>query len=543
MNRILLFCCLFNLCYPFSIAAQIDNPMPDKIRPSGLLYQLEEVFTIQKSAVETPLARINMLRESPDNSNRLFVIDLNGFLWQIDQEEQQLFLAIKQYFNRFIDAPGKGTGFGAFAFHPGFKKNGKFYTSHAELPDSAPADYVPPVDSEISMQWVLVEWTMDAPSSPTFSGTHRELLRVDFPGILHGIQDIQFNPTAKEDDPDYGKLYVCFGDGASSLNLQEDNLQNKASYLGTIFRIDPLGNNSPNGQYGIPADNPFFDEDNVLKEIYCYGFRNPHRISWDTEADQLMLIADIGEKNLEEVNIGHPGANYGWEKREGTFLYDRSKGRDFVYPLPPDDPSFGFTYPIAQYDHDEGLAIVGGYVYRGSLFPDLYGNYIFGDIPSGRVFHFPVADVEEGRLAEIKELNFLDDKGDRTTFLKIVNGDRADLRFGIDDKGELYFLTKADGKVRRLKANPLTTTSKASPVAASLLISPNPVIDRLHFTWPEAINSRAIVTIMNLEGKLIRNKEIFFPHNYLDVSGLLPGAYIISLQSQNQIFNLRFIKQ
>lgn len=522
--------------------SQTNNPVPEKIKPSGLLYELEEVTTIQKSFNGVPAARINMLREAPDDSGRLFVIDLRGLLWQIDGEEHQLFLSIKDHYNRFIDGPGKGTGFGAFAFHPDFAENGKFYTTHSAISDSGEPDFVPPNAVPIMMQWVLVEWTMDDPSASVFSGTHRELLRVDYPDFLHGIQDIQFNPTVEKGDPDYGKLYICFGDGGSSLNFQEDNIQNKASFLGTIFRIDPLGDNSKNGQYGIPSDNPFVDEEGALGEIYCYGFRNPHRISWDRGGENYMLIGDIGEKNLEELNIGYSGANYGWGKREGTFVYDRSKGREYVYPLPDNDDELGYTYPVAQYDHDEGLAIVGGYVYRGDRFPDLDGHYIFGDIPSGRVFHLPVSDLQQGSLTEIKELNFIDEEGDRITFLSLVPGDRVDLRFGIDKQGEIYFLTKADGKVRKLKTEPLTPTHQAFTPGEKLEVFPNPVKENIQISWPGTTAGGGLLEITDMTGRSWKTLRIGPTENTVDLKDLPIGIYSIRLLVNDKAYTAKIIK-
>ncbi|MCB0640800.1 MAG: PQQ-dependent sugar dehydrogenase, partial [Phaeodactylibacter sp.] len=410
--------------------AQVDNPVPEAIPASGILFELQEYVTIPISSGQEPKARINLLREVPDGSGRQFVNDLRGKFWVIDNGEVSIYLNPVVEFPDFIQEPGKGTGFGAFAFHPEFATNGKFYTSHAEAAASAPADFSPMEDNGIALQWVVHEWTTSDINAVPFEGTRRELLRLDFPYVLHGIQDIQFNPTATPDDEDYGLLYICVGDGGSSLNFLSANIQTAASYLGTILRIDPLGNNSINGQYGIPATNPFAGDLGSMGEVWTYGFRNPHRICWDTEGDHKMLIGDIGEKNLEEVNLGLPGLNYGWENREGTFLYDRELGQSLVFELPVDDAMYDYTYPVAQFDHDEGLAIVGGLVYRGSAFPELYGKYIFGDIPSGRVFMVNADELELGSLADIEELNFVDADENPTNLLQLIGTNRADLRFG-----------------------------------------------------------------------------------------------------------------
>ena len=160
-----------------------------------------------------------------------------------------------------------------------------------------------------------------------------------------------------------------------------------------------------------------------------------------------MLIADIGQANIEEINVGAAGANYGWSEREGTFVVDHDDEDEF-HALPPDDALQGFTYPVAQYDHDEGDAIVGGFVYRGELVPDLYGKYIFGDLVRGRIFYVDVDDLVPGRQATINELTLLRN-GVEITLLALLGDDyRADLRFGLDEDGEIYVLTKRDGMIR-----------------------------------------------------------------------------------------------
>ena len=134
------------------------------------------------------------------------------------------------------------------------------------------------------------------------------------------------------------------------------------------------------------------------------------------------------------------------------------------------DADFGFLYPAAQYDHEEGFAVVGGFVYRGSLVPELTGHYVFGDIVGGRIFHVPVAELlgadplTGAGSAQIGELTLVA-VGMETTLLAQVDDDRADLRFGIDAEGEIYILTKSDGRVRTLLPEP---GAAASGLAALL---------------------------------------------------------------------------
>lgn len=521
-----------------SLHSQVDNPIPESISPSGLIIKLQDFTTIPKSSNAVPRARINLLREAPDNSGRLFVNDLRGEFWVIEGNSPSLFINLDEVFPNFINAPGKGTGFGAFAFHPEFATNGLFYTTHTESTGSAPADYSPLEFDQIAMQWILTEWKCDAPSANTFVGTRQEILRFDYPGIFHGMQEITFNPNAQNGETDFGMLYICLGDGASSLNLQDENLQSTHSFMGTIFRINPLGNNSPNGEYGIPSGNPFANttDPDVLKEIYAYGFRNPHRISWDTEGSQLMLEGDIGEKNIEELNIILPGKNYGWNQREGTFLFDNTLGQDFVFNLPSDDSLNNYTYPVAMYDHDEGPAIVGGYVYRGVEFPELYGQYLFGDIVNGKLFHVPVDSLQLGKSAEIFSVEVRGNDGTVTTLLSEVQQDRADLRFGKDNEGEIYVLTKIDGVIRKVVHPDAVSVFSPKKAEEANWLSPNPSDGRFIFSKNNNENTKSHIQVFDSVGKKVFEKETLQNEDTINLTYLPKGIYWVHFFNKNQVY-------
>src|SRR5262249_13220713 len=149
--------------------------------------------------------------------------------------------------------------------------------------------------------------------------------------------------------------------------------------LGKVLRIDPHGNNSANGQYGIPASNPFVGMPGALGEIWIYGLRNPFRFSFDS-LTHAMYVGDVGQNSIEEVDVvPSGGGNYGWRLKEGTFFFhDNGPGAGYVDRINPGVPTT-LIEPVAQYDHDEGLAVIGGFVYRGAMFPHLVGHYVFGD--------------------------------------------------------------------------------------------------------------------------------------------------------------------
>jgi glucose/arabinose dehydrogenase len=145
--------------------------------------------------------------------------------------------------------------------------------------------------------------------------------------------------------------------------------------------------------------------------------------------------------------LGIKGADYGWPYREGTFLYDPDANTEIVYPLPPEDE--GYMYPVVQYDHDEGNAVSGGFVYAGSRIPDLKGKYIFGDIPRGTIFISDEKEMIRGQQAPVAKVG-VELNGELGDMGTISQNERVDLRFGMDSAGELYIFTKCDGKVYRV---------------------------------------------------------------------------------------------
>ena len=424
-------------------AGALTDPIPEKIAPSGLAISLARVLTFPPTAQDAPITRINKLLVLPDGSNeRLFVHDLRGKLYEITNSRPHVYLDITTSTPNFIHVPGLGTGLGSFAFHPEFARNGLLYTTHTEPAKAAAADFPIPAPVPVRLQWVLNEWKAEDPRSDTFAGSQRELLRVDMYSQIHGFQELTFHPLAKRGDPDYGLLYLGVGDGGAGVTrFWRECCANRV--WGAVWRIDPAGRNSNNGKYGIPGDNPFVNVPDAAPEVWARGFRNPHRISWDLSGSRKIVISDIGQSSIEELNVGMRGAHYGGPEREGTFATDLPATPEAVYPRPAQD-SIVYTYPAAQFDHDEGNAVSGGFVYAGDRIPLLRGKYVFGDIMRGRVFVTEISRLEPGAMAPISELA-IDVDGKKTDLATLTRSKRVDLRFGQDGKGELYVFTKADG--------------------------------------------------------------------------------------------------
>jgi glucose/arabinose dehydrogenase/mono/diheme cytochrome c family protein len=426
----------------------LKNPIPEAIQMSELVINLEQLTQIPRSSEEQPATRITKLDYQP-NSDNLFVVDLRGKLYYLRDNKPEVYLDMAAERPNFIHKPGLATGFGSFAFHPEFQKNGVLYTTHTEPPATAKADFEYADSIKVTLQWVLTEWkTKDSKAFP-YKGEGRELLRVNMVTGIHGVQDVIFNPLSKPGDEDYGLLYVGVGDGGSAENRFPFLCNSTETIWGTVLRIDPKGKNSKNGKYGIPSSNPFVKSDNpkVVKEIYAHGFRNPHRITWSKKGD--MFVANIGHHNVEALYLVQPGSNCGWPIREGTFLIDPSQNMFNIYPRPTDDSNYHFTYPVAEYDHDEGNAITGGFEYWGKNIPELQGKFVFGDIVKGRLFYVEMNDLKVGSQATIKEWQ-VDFNGERKTLVQLSGASKVDERFGRDRHGELYLTTKPDGKIYRL---------------------------------------------------------------------------------------------
>ena len=426
----------------------LKNPIPDSIPMSNIVVNLELFTQIPPSSNEKPSTRIAKLDAQP-TTGELFVMDLRGKLYHMNGKQPEVYLDMNKEKPKFIHKPGLATGFGSFAFHPEFLTNGLLYTTHTEPPGSAQADFEFPDSIKVTLQWVVSEWKATKPGAFPFSGESRELFRVNMVSGIHGVQEIIFNPIANPSSEDYGLLYIGVGDGGSAENGYPFLCHSTEKIWGSVLRIDPSGNNSTNGHYGIPESNPFAKSDNpkTVKEIFAYGFRNPHRITWGKSGQ--LFVSNVGHHNVESLYLIRSGSDSGWPIREGTFVIDPSQNMHNIYSLPSNDATFNITYPVAQYDHDEGNAIAGGFEYRGKALPQLVGKFVFGDIVKGRLFYVEMKDLKLGSQAPIKEWQVSLD-GQIKTLSELCGAEKVDERFGRDSKGELYITTKPDGKIYRL---------------------------------------------------------------------------------------------
>ena len=425
------------------------------VEKSSLVIELEEWAQIPLAPNRRPDKGIATLRASPRKDGAVFISDQMGVIYRVQDRKAEVFLDIRGQFPAFVFDPGIATGLGSFAFHPDFVRNGLFYTTHAEITPSTPAineawyeQVVIPNLGTPPLYWVLSEWHATEPTGDRFAGNRREVLRLKTPTTAHGCQDIAFAPVTDRNDPDYGLLFIGVGDGGT-VNLKMPELAHTPrSLLGTLLRIDPRGKNAPGGGYGIPADNPFVHSSDPLarREIWAYGFRNPHRMCWDLSFGKRLIVVDIGEANVEEINVIEKGGDYGWNQLEGSNRVDVMRDAKVVQPATAAELA-PYRLPFGAYDHTDGRAISGGFVYRGPI-EALQHNYIFGDIVTGRLFFMRMDE----RLTDttIYELN-VEREGVATSIAALAHTKRAHLRIGYDEQtGDLFFMTKEDGRVRRV---------------------------------------------------------------------------------------------
>ncbi len=268
-------------------------------------------------------------------------------------------------------------------------------------------------------------WRATAPSrafasarvtpNAALAGSEEILLTIEQPEDNHNGGNLLFGPD--------GMLWVGLGDGGKAGDFF-GNGQNPYTLLGTLLRLDV----SPEQGFRIPSDNPFAGDDEAgAPAIWATGLRNPWRFSFDRESGELW-VADVGQYQWEEINhvpSDAAGLNYGWPITEGRHCYAAESCK-----------AEGFVRPVAEYSHEEGCAVTGGYVYRGKAIPALRGRYLFGDFCTGRIWAIPAADSA----------------GDAAPRL-LLDTDLAITSFGEDEAGEL-FLTSYDGGLFKVVPKP-----------------------------------------------------------------------------------------
>ena len=326
-----------------------------------------------------------------DGSGRLFVVQQGGAIRIVDANGVVAATPFLDISSRV--AFGGERGLLGLAFHPRYAANGRFFVDYTRAADGAT---------------VIAEYRATADPGLADPASERILLVIPQPAANHNGGMVAFGPD--------GYLYIGMGDGGGQ-DDQYQNAQDPNRLLGKILRIDVDTAGSSGLAYAIPPGNPFFGGGGS-PEIWTIGQRNPWRFSFDREWGD-MWVGDVGGGDWEEINrqpADAPGGlNYGWPIMEGKHC--KGGGSCSIDP---------FTLPVAEYGHDMGCAVVGGYVYRGDAQPGLTGVYLFGDWCSGLVF---TLQADAGTVSP-----------------KLVARSGLQISsFGEDQAGEIYLVDLAGG--------------------------------------------------------------------------------------------------
>ncbi len=368
-----------------AVTAATRSPAPVAPRLAGIAVEkVGEDF-------EQPI----QLTHAGDASGRLFVVGRRGTIQIVEGGAVQpaAFLNI----GNLVSTGGSEQGLLGLAFHPDYRNNGRLFVNYTDTDgDTVVAEYRVSTDDP----------NRAAPNAVKIVLAYNQPYRNHNGGMLAFGAD--------------GYLYVGTGDGGSGGDPL-GNGQKLSVLLGKMLRID-VDSGSP---YAVPSDNPFVGVADVRPEIWAYGLRNPWRYSFDRETGDL-YIADVGQNSIEEVSFQPAGSaggeNYGWNITEGSRCFAPGEACD----------KSGFVLPIAEYSHQKGCSITGGYVYRGQSEPALRGHYVFGDYCSGRIW--TSVRSADGVWTTTERL---------TTGLSISS-------FGEDENGEIYFLDYGGGSIFRL---------------------------------------------------------------------------------------------
>lgn len=349
---------------------------------------------IRLETIVTKLEKPLGLTYADDGSGRLFLVEQGGMILILKNGRllERPYLDIR---DRVISGGEKGLL--GLAFHPNFLKDHRLFVNYTS--------------STGSLHTVISEFTVDIHPNEVDPKTERILLTVPQPYPNHKGGNLVFGPD--------GFLYIGMGDGGSA-NDPLGNGQNLATLLGKMLRID-VDKKEKNKAYGIPRDNPFVGQKNAAPEIWALGLRNPWRYAFDPVTG-LLYVADVGQDDREEIDIVQKGKNYGWNIMEGMICAPR---------VNPNCNKTGLELPILEYSHAEGAAIIGGFVYRGHMVPNLCGVYVYGDYGNGRIWalRYDGNAVIEHRL--------------------LLETHRRISSFGEDEQHELY-VVDLDGEVLKI---------------------------------------------------------------------------------------------
>lgn len=475
------FTALWLICLPACHVAAAQAAAPGESR-----YTLElEPFARHGGENAVDLTHAN------DGTGRVFVSTQSGQVFAFDAEGQTLgvFLDIAQARPDFTRTAGSFNGLMYIAFHPdyaraGARGYGRFYTGHQTQADDTPADFDSGREGaagDSDVRFVVAEWHVD-PADPgrIDPSSYRPVMTINFHTTAsnpHALGELAFNPYAKPGEKDYGLLYIAVGDSNNRNESGHTDLaytQRPDNPFAKLMRIDPIGEGER--AYTIPADNPFAI-DHVIDgtrgsspptEVYAMGLRNAQSYSFAKDLDgQTVIIAfDMGASTAEEVNIVRRGGHYGWDRYEGAGPYTTERVL-FASATPP-AVQYAHEFPTRVGEEPSGgpAAVVGGFVVADPDDPSFQGQVVFADLPRGTFFHanYHHALTASATGGQSRPYVMNAGLGDRQgTFADVIGADRADVRFGVDEAGRVYLVSKQTDTIYRTNLVHTGRPIKAEP--------------------------------------------------------------------------------
>jgi len=329
-----------------------------------------------------------------DGSNRLFVVEQPGRIQLV--QNGQLAAAPFLDITSIVASDALERGLLSVAFSPDYKQSGVFYVYYTGSGGTV----------------TIARYKVSSDPNVADPESGKIVLAIPHPEPNHNGGQLAFGPD--------GFLYAGIGDGGSEYDPNHYG-QNVLVLYGKMLRLDVSKGNT----YAVPIDNPFATNGQGRPEIWAFGLRNPWRFSFDRKTNDL-YIGDVGQDKYEEIDVQRAGtgggANYGWSIMEGLHCFNPSNGCN----------QNGLVLPVYEYDHSQGCAIVGGYVYRGQAIPDFDGTYFFGDDCSGRIWAMQLQADSTWKVVQVAQSSF-----------RIGS-------FGQDDNGELYVTDLGSGTVSHI---------------------------------------------------------------------------------------------
>lgn len=420
----------------------------------------------------------------------LFIVERAGAIQRIHNHPETSDMMEVLDIRSRISTQGEG-GLLGVAFHPDFSENGYLYTHYTA---SGP------------FRSVFARFEIDSENPQMFDpDSELVLLEVNQPATNHNAGQIRFGPD--------GYLYIALGDGGGGGDPFGHG-QDRSTLHGNILRIDVdnTDNDTDNGlNYAIPADNPFLGNDEGWREeIYAWGFRNPFRFSFDSETGKLW-VADVGQRDREEVNIVEAGKNYGWPIMEGSICFPPSTECDTT----------GLELPVHEYGFSGGQSITGGFVYRGTAAPDQQGRYFYGDYVTGDLWSF---DFDGDEAFDNRSIGSI-------SRLELVC-------FGEDHDLELYMCLMRQGNIYRIVMDPEPTFADSDPLvpenAVLMQNYPNPFNPVTVIRYELAEPANVSLEVFDMLGRRIAVpvNEFQNPGGYdvsFDASTIAGGVYMYRL--------------